>query len=632
MDFSAEEVADIPLIIEFCKKLKVDRNINETFGTHGNQKNLSNGSLVIGWLTHVLTENNHCKAPVKEWANKHKMILAGLFEKVLNENEFDDCRLSRLLERFADDENWQNFEGSFYNNTMAVLQLDTKAPDYFKDTSCKSDEGINKTIKCDSTTAYGHHTVTEGGIMQRGWSKDFRPDLPQLKLMVSVEGNTGTSIASQIVSGNTNDDILYIPIIEKTRSSIDTHNCLFCGDCKMSNLETRANIARNNEFYLTPLQMNSGKIKSEFVSLVDKVVNGDQTVELIFSNNEKDVLIGAGYEILRQQSYTDTNGKFIEWSERVLIVRSLDHAKNEFKRFEEKVKKVKEELKKTVSKQWKNKVDAEKELKDKIEKILNKNDMKNVFEVEYEIQEKIMEKARSEIRGGKKREGTFKLVSYKAIVGSIKINEQLIQQIKSKLGWRLYVTNTPKKYLTFPMAYSFYRETMCVVEIGFHRIKDYFNISPLFVWEEQQIIGMTRFLTLALKILTLMTAEIRTNLRKNETVLQGLYAGQKARKHEAPTAESILKYFSRQKINLVGIKKPVIESLEDDTEGVKVTQSPTNLDLFHNWKWMIDNLSDTCKTILKSLQLQDNIYDRLPEKIVQICSRAKVEEKSRNGN
>lgn len=631
MDFSAEGVADIPLITEFCKRLKVDCTINEAFGTHGNQKNLSNGLLVIGWLAHALTESNHCKAPVKEWANNHKMVLSGLFEKILNENEFDDCRLSRLLERFADDQKWQNFESSFYNNTMSILQLDTKALDYFKDTSCKSDEGINKTIKCDSTTAYGHHKVIEDGIMQRGWSKDFRPDLPQLKLMVSVEGNTGTSIASQIVSGNTNDDILYIPIIERTRKTINTYNCLFCGDCKMSNLETRANIVQNEEFYLTPLQMNNEKIKTEFASLVDKVVNGDQIVELIFSLSEKDVLIGAGYEISRQQSYTDANGKFIEWSERVLVVRSLDHAKSEFKRFEEKVKKIKAEIQKTVSKQFKNKVEAENELKIKIEKILTSNNMKNVFEIEYEIQEKIAEKARGEIRGGKKREGTFKLVSYKAVIGSVKTNEQIIQQVKSKLGWRLYVTNTPKKYLMLPIAYSFYRETMYVVEIGFHRIKDYFNISPLFVWEEQQIIGMTRFLTLALKILTLMTAEIRANLKKNETILQGLYAGQKARKHEAPTAESILKYFSRQKINLIGIKKPVIE-LEVDMENMKVTQPSTNLDLFHNWKWMIDNLSDTCKTILKSLQLQDNIYDRLPDKIVQVYSRTKVEEKSRNNN
>lgn len=613
MFFLAEEVADIPIIIDFCKRLGIDRTIDDAFGHHGNQKNLSNGALTIGWLAHVLTENNHCKAPVNEWASKHKMVLSGLLGKVLNENEFEDCRLGRLLAKYSDDETWSKFESNFYNNTMSILQLDTKAPDDFKDISCESDEGVNKTIKCDSTTAYGNHTITENGVMQRGWSKDFRPDLPQLKLMVSVEGNTGASIASQIVSGNTNDDILYIPIIEKTRKTIDTRNCLFCGDCKMSNLETRANIVHNKEFYLTPLQMNSDNIRSEFNRLVNNVVDGDQTVELLFSNKHKDKLVGAGYEVLREQSYSE-NGKIIKWNERVLVVRSLNHAENEFKQIEGKVKKTKEEICKTVSKQLKNKIDAENDLKDKIEKIINANNMKDVFEIECEIQEKTIERKRSEIRNGKQREGTFKLVSYKGVVANIKISEKVIAQIKSKLGWRLYVTNTPKQYLTFPMAYSFYRETMCVVEIGFHRVKDYLNISPLFVWEERQIIGMTRFLTLALKILTLMTAEIRANLKKDEIVLEGLYAGQKARKHEAPTAESILKFFARQKINLVGIKKSITE-LVDDTEIAK-----------DGWEWMIDNLSNTCKTILKALQLQDNLYDRLPEKIKQICFEGKIEE------
>lgn len=285
MSFLSESVADIPLIIEFCKKLGVDRTIDETFTTHGNHSGLSNGELVVGWLAHVLTQNNHCKSPVNEWANNHKMVLQGLFGSVLSDNEFDDCRLGRLLEKFSDDEVWHNYEKSFYKNTMSVLKLDTGAPKDLKDSSCAVNEGITKTIKCDSTTAYGHHSVIEDGIMQRGWSKDHRPDLPQLKLMISVEGNTGLSIASETVSGNTNDDVLYIPIIKKTRDIVDTRDCLYCGDCKMSNLEIRANIVLHKEFYLAPLQISNTAIKSEFDRLVSAVVNGDQSAHLIFSDN-----------------------------------------------------------------------------------------------------------------------------------------------------------------------------------------------------------------------------------------------------------------------------------------------------------------------------------------------------------
>ena len=601
MNFLSETVADIPLIFEFCKKLRIVEVINENFPTHGNHNGLSNGELVVGWLTHALTENNHCKSPVDEWANKHKMILQGLFDKLISNNEFDDCRLSRLLEKFSDDEVWHNCEKSFYKNTISIFKIDIKAPNNFKDSSCAMDEGITKTIKCDSTTAYGHHTITDDGIMQRGWSKDHRPDLPQLKLMVSVEGNTGISIASKTVSGNTNDDLLYIPIIKKTRDIIDTFNCLYCGDCKMSNLEIRANIALHKEFFLTPLQINNNTIKKEFNRLVNIAVNEDQSAQLIFSDNnpqKKAKLIGGGFEVSRGQSYKFEDGKFVEWEERMLLIRSTEHANNEIVQFEKKIKKIKEDLQNCVSKKTKNKETAEKELNEKIGKIISTEELQGLFDITCDIQKEVKKNSRSEIRNGGKREGTYEITTFKGQVNGVRENKEKIGEIKRKLGWRLYVTNAPKKYLTFSMAYTFYRETMYVVEIGFHRVKDYLNISPLFVKQEEQIIGMTRFLMFALKILTLMTAEIRTNMKKNKIVLQGLYAGQKARMHEAPTAESILKYFSRQSINLVGVK-----------------QSDSQLE--EDWIWMIAPLSDTCKLILKSLQLPEEIYNRLPERLKQ---------------
>ncbi len=135
---------------------------------------------------------------------------------------------------------------------------------------------------------------------------------------------------------------------------------------------------------------------------------------------------------------------------------------------------------------------------------------------------------------------------------------------------------------------------MYFVEIGFHVLKDYLNISPLFVRDEKQIIGMNKLLMLALKILTLMTAEIRSNMKKENLEIQGLYAGQPVRKHSAPTAQSLLKYFSRQDIILIGHKI-------DDV-----------------WHWGISPLTDQCRTILKMLKLDENIYEKLAENVMHL--------------
>lgn len=593
MNTKHELVADIPLIIGFCKQINLQSIIDKLFPTHGNHKGLSNGQLILGWIAHMLTKNNHCKAPVEEWSRNHKIILQALLGNKITETDFEDCRLGRLLEKFADDTLWHNLEEAFYKDSFSALELDISAPEEFKE-NLSIEDGISKTIKLDSTTAYGHHEIIEDGIMQKGWSKDHRPDLPQLKIMVAVEGKTGFQITSDLLPGNENDDPLYLPIIERTRTIVDTTNCLMCGDCKMSALYIRANIAKNKEFYLAPMQISNEKIRLEFCNFVNRIVDGDQEAQLICetvveNNKTKNKIIGAGYEIEKIHSYID-GGNVFEWRERLLIIRSFEYAKNEIKKFEIKVNKFEKDLIKLTSKLHSNKEAAEKELLSKIENKLKSDEISNLFKVEIKLVIEEKSHKRFEKRNGKTREGSYKTVKYRYVVSVVIINLEKLTNMKYKLGWRLYVTNAEKKHLTFCNAYTYYRKTMYVIEIGFHVLKDYIKISPLFVRDQDQIIGMTRLLMLALKILTLMTAQLRSSMNKNKVILEGLYAGQPKRQHPFPTAQSILQYFSRQDIALIGVE------------------------MDEGWKWIITPLTYTCRSILKLLKIPES-YNNLTETI-----------------
>lgn len=587
-----ELLGDVPLIIEFCKRLNLPNIIDNHFTTHGNQEGLSNGQLSIVWIAHILSQNNHCKSPVQQWQINHKLSLESLLETIISDMDFEDCRLGRLLQKFADDTMWHDFESSFYKDSFSILDLDTKAPEDFKELLF-DDDGIKRTIKIDTTTTYGHHNVKENGIMQRGWSKDHRPDLPQLKIMVASEGNTGFQIASDVVPGNRSDDPLYIPIIERTRKIIDTKRSLMCGDCKMSAMQIKANIVDHNEFYLFPLAMQDS-VKTLLKTLVDDAVDGKQPAMLIYDVNEKgsSKIIGAGFEIERIQEHTElSEDRVIRWSERVLLIRSYEHAKQEIKRFYDGIKKLNLSLHKLVSKQCSDPEAATEEILQKIEKFKTENDSSQFFDVEIEIEIVEREAKRGEIRNGKKRNGTFKVKYYRAKVLKVKENRQLIDSMTHKIGWRLYATNAPQKILTFTSAYKYFRKTMYVIEIGFHKLKDYINISPLFVRTEEQILGMTRFLMLALKILTLMTAELRTNMKKRNIILEGLYAGQSVRKHKAPTAECILNYFSRIDLALIG----------QQISGV--------------WYWNTTPLPDSCRMILSLLKIPETIYEAIAERL-----------------
>ncbi len=603
MNIIHEQVYDVPLIFEFCKRLNIQSIIDASFNTHGNRKGLSDGQLVMGWASHILTQNDHCKSPVKDWVENKKMTLEALLQESISDTDFDDNRLGRVLKKFANDEFWHNIEKGLYQDSFSILNLDTSAPESFKETTLIKN-GIPNTIKIDATTSHGYHEVIENGFMQRGKSKIKRSDIPQLKIMCSVDGETGYQIASEIVAGNINDDLLYIPVLERTRNIRNTKDCLICGDCKMSSSSIRANIVKNNEYYLTPLQLNSAQ-KKLLDKLVDDVVDGKQDANLIFDSVDKSKpkIIAAGYEVQRDQQYQlNTQFPLIEWNERLLIIKSFDHSKQQIDKFRKEIKALSKKLSNTASNLHALKENAEKDLQEKI-KELSSDSLFNIFSYKTEVIVEEKDLKRTEIRSGVTRKGTYKVIKYRAKIIEVMEIKQDIIDIEHKMGWRIYVTNAPKELLTFSSAYLFYRKTMYVIEIGFHYIKDYLNISPLYVREQDQILGMTRLLMLALKILTLMTAELRNNMKKENITLKGLYPGQPARLHSEPTSRSILEYVSRQNIAIFEYNVGEVQY------------------------WEITKIPDACKTILKLLKLPEDTYDGIPDKIMKMKIGLKNEQK-----
>ena len=68
--------------------------------------------------------------------------------------------------------------------------------------------------------------------------------------------------ATDVCRGNKADDGLYVPLMERLRTGLKTTGLLFIGDCKMSALETRADLARHQDFYLSPLPLTGATAKA----------------------------------------------------------------------------------------------------------------------------------------------------------------------------------------------------------------------------------------------------------------------------------------------------------------------------------------------------------------------------------
>src|SRR5437867_4174987 len=82
-----------------------------------------------------------------------------------------------LLEALSDETHWSACEGALNQHARRVYALQP---------AC---------VRLESTTASGYGTVTEDGLFQFGPSKDHRPDLPQVKVMISALDPLGMPVA-----------------------------------------------------------------------------------------------------------------------------------------------------------------------------------------------------------------------------------------------------------------------------------------------------------------------------------------------------------------------------------------------------------------------------------------------------
>src|SRR6266487_688397 len=254
-----ERVDDIPLLLEQMQRMGLPTLLDNHFPTHGNWTGLSLGWVSTIWLSSILSRGDHRLVHVEPWVAKRLWTLGATTGQAVKRIDFTDDRLEIVLRRLSDDTRWAAFESALNQHTVRVYDLSTAW------------------VHVDSTSASAYATVTEQGLFQFGHSKDYRPDLPQVKVMQAVLDPLGMPLATDVVSGARADDPLYVPCIARVQTSLGRRGLLYVGDCKMASRETRACIAAPGDFSLCPLpqvQLAEG----EFAAALEAVWSGARTL------------------------------------------------------------------------------------------------------------------------------------------------------------------------------------------------------------------------------------------------------------------------------------------------------------------------------------------------------------------
>ena len=527
-----ERVDDVALLIGQMVKMGLPEVLDRHIPRHWTQRGLSWGWTAVIWLAHIVTEGDHRKVSVETYLKGMHHTLSCLTAQVIEPLDFSDDRLSHLLQHLSKPAYWHAIERDLNERSIEIYDLSQDV------------------IRCDATTVSGDHEVTEEGLVQFGYSKDD-PARPQIKVMLGSLDPLGMPLATDVVSGDRADDGLYIPLMERIRTGLKPTGLLFVGDCKMSALDTRAYLARHQDFYLSPLPLTGTTAETMAAWISEGVTQSEMgALEQIWRINDRgqEVLVAEGYEC--ERTCCAPVGE-AEWRERVLVVRSPMHAHQQAAGLETRLRHAEAKLAALTPPRGRGKrqITDEATLVEAMTRVLTEHRVEELLSVTWEKQVEQKTQYVGRGRGSVSREKRV-MQKTRYHITHIARREDKIAALSQRLGWKAFVTNAGHKRLPLQDAVLCYRNEYRVERI-FNRLKSRVHIAPLFVKLNDQIEGLTYLLTLGVRVLTVMEFVLRRSLQTDQTTLPGLHPENKTRLTDKPTAERILTAFADVSLTII---------------------------------------------------------------------------------
>jgi transposase len=518
-----ERIDDIPLLLAQLDRMQVAQLLEECFPTHGNRQGLGLGQVVSVWLTFILSEANHRMSHVEPWVERRQQTLSRCLGTEVRALDFSDDRLAAARDYLGEDAAWQEFERHLNQRTLRVYNLSPER------------------VRVDATTVKSYGRVTKEGLWQFGHSKEHRPDLPQLKVNLSVLDPLGLPLTTTVVQGNCADDPLYVPEIQRVQASLEQNGVTYIGDAKMAALATRAYVAASANYYLCPLPATQVPAE-DLERLLAPVWARQQALTPVWrpeepgANAPESELLAEGYEVtVELEAMLD--GRPVQWQERRLVGRSVVWAEAQQQALETRLAKAQAELiALNERRQGKKRYPEAAALRTAGEQLLSKYQVQGLLQLQCQTHEQVRPRRRYGAQPARVDvECTVHLL--------VQVDEAAVAQAKRALGWRVYGTNQPQAELSLQHAVLAYREEY-LVERGFGRLKGKsLSLTPLYLDSDARVTGLLRVLLIALRVLCLLEFRVRQQLQHAGEKLAGISPGNPTRATARPTSELMLRAF-----------------------------------------------------------------------------------------
>lgn len=535
-----ERVDDLPVLFGLLQQMGIQAILDGIIEPHGNWQGLTPGWVIMMWLMHILSEQNHCMEPVQVWVAKHVVTLGRLSDQEVRALDFSDDRLALCLKELSKPEVWQAVEAQLGATLIRVYRLQAEV------------------VRLDATVGTVGHNPTQHSLFKVGKAKNGSYET-QFKMMLASLDPLGLPIAVDIEAGDVADDPLYVPSYRRVKQIIKDKELLVVGDSKMSAIGTRAEIEVGHDYYLTPLAWRKDEpdLLDELLSVWQAEGEGATNIFLPqdrpADGGEPDpnLAIAYGFEVSRWRQ-VEVEGQTITWEERLLVIRSHSYTQTMQQGLQRRLDKAEVALKKLTParSRGKRQIKDEASLLNAIEQIEKQYRVAGLFH--YTYQQEVQEQP---IRAYKDKPArTERQVRYQLTVSR---NQAAIAQAEFKAGWRIYATNAPTERLSLTEAVLAYRNQYLEENI-FRRLQGKFlSITPVYVQRDDHARGLFHLLSLGSRLLALGDYQAKQALAQEgpEAELTGVYHGNPKRGTAQPTTERMLKAFEH--INLLLIPSAI---------------------------------------------------------------------------
>ena len=544
----SQRVDDIPLLLAIMAEMGIQSEIDKVVKPHGLWQGCSVGTIVVVWLSYMLTEHDHRLEPVRDWVNKRQALLNRLLGIELRETDFSDDRLANVLTMLGLEERQSQLDQSLSQEWITLYELPTQVSRY------------------DSSTIAVYQEPDEGGIIGYGHSKEYRPDLAQFKVMLSSL-EMGMPLTSQVINGKRADDELYVPTYDRVVETVGHSRFLAVGDSKMAAWETRAHLAIGGSWYLCPYRdpAAKGEKTAQWIETALQQRDKWQAVTQIDAQTGEVKTIAQVYPWSRQQQALNGEGEVVTWQERVLVTCSMALQQGLTTRRETDQDKLYQALDKLRLPPGRGRIRyrTEAHLRQVVDQLLEKYHLTGVVNVTLIAQQ--------HQDGGQRW-----------LVADYQRDQAAWQAMVERLGWQIYLSNAPDTaYDVAHLMLTYRRQPL--LERSISRLKSRnLHIRPLFLHDPQRISGLTWLLVLALRILVLTEFRIRRELKQRHARIAGLKPASPTVATQRPTTERILKAFGDITWSIISVG--------------------------HTQYFHLSPLSDTQRHILDLLHLSPDIY------------------------